>query len=220
MGFEERGKMGEKMDLKALEKKAWSSYFQDGLWEIVLGTMLSVSVLSCALEYAGVADMTRIAIYMPLMMVLPTLILTAGKKYITVPRLGVAKFGQRRQKSLLKLMAAIAATFSVNLLVWGISVSYPDVTMGNYGLSLVVFDILAIFSLLAYYMDYNGFYIVAVLMVSPEFIIYLLKNFTSFKYYFLVAYGIPAAILIAIGLAAIVRFMRRYDAPPEAPDAS
>jgi len=212
--------MGEKMDLNALEKKAWTSYFQDGLWEIVLGTMLSVSVLSCALEYAGVADMTRIAIYMPLLVVLPALIFTAGKKYITAPRLGIAKFSQRRQKSLFKLMAAIAATFSVNLLVWGISVWYPEVTMGNYGLALVVFDILAPFCLLAYYMDYNGFYIVAVLMVSPEFIIYVLKNYTSFAYYFVVAYGIPAAILIAIGSVALIRFMRKYDIPKETPDAS
>jgi hypothetical protein len=220
MGFAERGKMGENMDMKALEAKAWSSYFQDGLWELVLGAILSVSVLSCALEYAGVADTTRTAIYLPLMVVLPALIFTAGKKYITVPRLGVAKFGQRRQKSLIKLMAAIAATFSVNLLVWGISAYYPDVTMGNYGLALVVFDILATFCLLAYYMDYNGFYIVAVLMVSPEFIIYVLKNYTSFAYYFVVAYGIPAAILVVIGSVALVRFMRKYDVPTEAPDAN
>jgi hypothetical protein len=220
MGCAGEGKMDEGTDLKALEKKAWSSYFQDGLWEIVIGTILLGSTLSSALESAGVEDMTRTAIYLPLMMALPPLIFTLGKKYITVPRLGVAKFGQRRELNLLKLTAAIAATLSVNLLMWGLSTVYPEATRGIYGMALVIFDILAIFCLLGYYMDYNGFYIIAVLMVCPEFIIHLLKNYTSFTYYFVVAYGIPAAILIAIGSVALVRFMRKYDVPMEAADAS
>lgn len=220
MGYAEEVSMDGGTDLRELEKKAWTSYFQDGLWEIIIGTILLVSTLSSALEYAGVAHPTRIAIYLPLMVALPVLILTAGKKYITLPRLGVAKFGRRRELNLIKLMAAIAATVSVNLLVWGLSPVYPEATKGGYGMALVIFDILAIFCLLGYYMNYNGFYIMAVLAASPELIIYLLKNYTSFEYYYVAAYGIPAAILIAIGSMALVRFMRKYDIPKETPDAS
>ena len=219
MGCAGEWKMGEETDLKALEKKAWTSYFQDGLWEIVIGMILLGSALSCALESAGVADAMRTAIYFPLIMALPPLIFMLGKKYITVPRLGVAKFGPRRDLNMVKLMAAIAATMSVNLVMWGLSTIYPEATRGPYGLLLVTFDVLAIFCLIGYYMDYKGFYLIAVIVAMPYPVTYLLEHYTTIIPNDTLVYGIPAAILLAIGSVALVRFRRKYDVPTEAPDA-
>jgi len=214
------GKMGEATDLKALEKKAWTSYFQDGLWEIVIGTILLVSALSCALESAGVADATRTAIYFPLMVALPPLIITLGKWYITLPRMGIAKFGDRRILNQIKMMVAIAATLSVNLVMWGLSTIYPEATRGPYGLLLVTFDVLAIFCLIGYYMDYKGFYLIAVIVAMPYPVTYLLEHYTAIVPNDTLSYAIPAIILLAIGLSALFQFMRRYEVPKEAPDAS
>lgn len=212
--------MPENIDLKALERKAWTSYFQDGLWEIVIGTILLVSTLSCALEAAGVADATRTAIYFPLMMVLPPLILTLGKRYITLPRMGYAKFGRRRELNMIKLMAAIAATMGVNLVMWGVSTIHPEATRGPYGLALVTFDVLAIFCLIGYYMDYKGFYLIALIVGLPYPVAYLLEHYTTLAPNDTLAYGIPAMLLLAIGLSALFQFVRRYGVPKEAPDAS
>ena len=211
--------MGEGMDLKALEKNAWTSYFQDGLWEIVIGTILLASTLSCALESAGVEDMTRTAIYFPLIIVLPPLILMLGKWYITLPRLGFVKFGQRRELNHIKMFIGIAATMGVNLLMWGLASVYPGALREPYGLLLVTFDVLAIFCLIGYYMDYNGFYLIAVLVAAPYPLKYLLERQGSSAWYDIAGYGIPAVILVAIGLAALVRFIRKYDIPEETPDA-
>jgi len=214
------GKMDEATDLKALEKKAWTSYFQDGLWEIVFGTILLASALSCALESAGVADATRTAIYFPLIVALPPLIITLGKWYITLPRMGFVKFGERRMRNQIKMMAAIAATLSVNLVMWGLSTIYPEATRGPYGLLLVTFDVLAIFCLIGYYMDYRGFYLMAVLMAIPYPVKYLLEHYTAIVPNDTLSYGIPAIILLAVGLSALFQFMRKYDVPKEVPDAS
>lgn len=212
--------MPENLDLQALERKAWTSYFQDGLWEIVIGTILLVSALSCALESAGVADGTRTAIYFPLMMVLPPLILTLGKWYITLPRMGFVKFGERRMLNNMKLMIAIAATMGLNLVVWGVSTIHPEATRGPYGLALVTFDVLAIFCLIGYYMDYKGFYVIAIIVALPYPVTYLLEHYTPYVPNDTLTYAIPAAILVAIGASALFQFVRRYGVPTEAPDAS
>ena len=212
--------MGEGSDLKALEKGAWTSYFQDGLWEIVIGTILLIGVLSSALDLYGVEDTTRITIYVPLMVALPPLILVLGKRYITVPRLGVAKFGRHREVNGIKMMLAIAATVVITLVIWGLGAIFQGGLRGPAGMLLVTFIVLAIFCLIGYYLDYRGFYLIAALVALPIPLTWLLEQRVAFDYFDVAANGIPAAILLAIGLAALVRFMRRYDVPREAPDAS
>lgn len=206
------------MDLKALERKAWTSYFQDGLWEIIIGTILMVAVLSSTLSAAGVDDESRIAIYVPLMVVLPVATFTLGKRYITVPRLGMVRFGPKRLARGLYLLVGILVTMLLNLAVWAAgALNMADTT--PYGAYIIPLDVFAIFCLMAYYFDHKRFYLVAVIMAMAELAVHFLKTYTDITYYGVIAYGIPAAILIGIGLVSLAAFMRRYPIEEETGNA-
>ena len=91
--------MSQNISLKALERNAWTSYFQDGLWDIFLGLLLVSSAVNTWLSDSGVPSSARISTYIGIM-VLGGLVLWAGKRFITVPRLGRVKFGPKRKAKL------------------------------------------------------------------------------------------------------------------------
>ena len=210
--------MAEEAYLKDLERKAWTSYFQDGLWEIIIGTILMVSVLSSTLDAAGVSDGLRIAIYVPLMMALPALILVLGKRYITLPRLGTVRFAPERLARRARVFLGILAVMLLNLAAWGANVLYPGAGAPNFSV-IVPLDVFLVFCIMAHYFDHALFYLVGALLALAEVAVQLLKSHTDITYYGLIAYGIPAAILLAVGGAMLARFMRAYRPDGEAGDA-
>lgn len=210
--------MGEVADLKALETKVWTSYFKDGLWEIVIGTILMVSVLSSTLDAAGVGDDLRVAIYLPLMIVLPVLVFVLGKRYITLPRLGAVKFAPERLVRRLRVFLGILLVMLLNLAAWGAGALSPG-TVAPYFSIIVPLDVFLVFCIMAYYFDHALFYLVGVLLALAEVAVQLLKSHTDIVYYGLIAYGIPAAILLAVGGTMLARFMLAYRPEGEAGDA-
>ena len=55
--------MTQNINLKALEKKAWRSVFQDGLWDIFLGLLLMAFGLSAWLDRLALSESMRVGIY-------------------------------------------------------------------------------------------------------------------------------------------------------------
>ena len=76
-----------RLDLQELERRAWLSDFQDGLFDIFLGLMRLAGALDTGLSYAGVRAGVRIPAYLPIVG-LACLSVIAGKYFITLPRMG------------------------------------------------------------------------------------------------------------------------------------
>ena len=76
--------------------------------------------------------------------------------------------------------------------------------------ALVSLNILVALGLIAYYLDYPVIYAIAVLFALSEPLYYLLDNHTDVTYVGLIAYGIPAVIILVIGTAALRTFLKRY----------
>ena len=89
--------MSEKLNLKELERKAWRSFFDDGLWDIYLGLLLALLGVSAFLDRLELTEAVVMGIYIGLLIVV-MLGMWAAKRFITVPRLGRVKFGAERQK--------------------------------------------------------------------------------------------------------------------------
>ena len=79
--------MPDQLDLRTLERKAWRSMHADGLFDLFFGWMLLVGFLR---DVTGWPPVT-------LLDLAGVLIFILGKYFITVPRMGVVKFGPARE---------------------------------------------------------------------------------------------------------------------------
>jgi len=192
-------------DLGELEKKLRQVVHKDGLLEIAIGFILVVSALSSTLSEIGISDRVRISMYVPLMLS-ASLIVVLGKRFITNPRLGMVKFGPVEKPYLWLMVAFLVA--SIFLLILGMYMS------GLMPWFMFLF-LLATFSFLAYTLDHPRFYLVGLLFGSGEPIYAFFQESPSITYSGLVAYGIPGAIVIVIGLVTLQKFIQDYPIPDE-----
>ena len=84
--------MSHTINLKELERKAFRSTFQDGLWDMYLGFLLLTMGMGPVLPSLNKSVMWTLVILL-MLSVLAWLAFWAGKKFITTPRMGLVKFG-------------------------------------------------------------------------------------------------------------------------------
>lgn len=89
--------MSKNLDLKTIERKAFRSVHQDGLWDIYIGGLLLVLSLMFSIPDSGEGELTTLGLAM-LGVAIVFAFFQLGKKYITVPRMGQVRFGPERQK--------------------------------------------------------------------------------------------------------------------------
>jgi hypothetical protein len=133
-----------KNDLRVLERKVWSRFFRDGLFEMFFGMMF----VSMGLRELADNIMFTLLIFVGI------LVMILGKRSITTPRMGIVKFGKERMKRrrwvLYVILAANIATGM--LLMTTLFSGYrpgPEVTAPVIGGA-----ILFIFLLIAYLLDH------------------------------------------------------------------
>lgn len=205
--------MEQNIDLKELERKAWTSYFEDGFLDIIIGLILLVSILSSTLSEMGVSDLIRITIYLPLMFLCPV-IYVLGKRYVTIPRLGFVKFGPERKAKRTKVIITLIISQLVLLIILFITIVKPF-EVGFLLSIMVTLNILVAFLLIAYFFDYSRMYIIGVLVAFSEPTYYYLEHHTNITHIGLIAYGIPAIIILVMGAVALWQFLQKYPLPTE-----
>ena len=212
--------MSQPLDLKALERKAFRSTFQDGLWDLYFGCLLLVNTFMFTfLENEQ----------MPWLIPTLAFVLLAGsaglfwlgKKYITAPRLGHVKFGpERRKKGLtLGLILAGFVLFTLALVLitaaggrspavraavdaWLPEVRTPSLLLASF-LGLFLGSVIAV---IAFFNDFPRGYYIAVVTSLGFFLTYLLDT--------PVYLGIAALLVIVPGLVLFARFLRDHPLPP------
>ncbi len=211
--------MSRDINLKELERKAWRSVFQDGLWDIYLGLLLMDLAIYALLSKAKLPEAQQMVIYIGLM-ALSMLVLWAGKRFITLPRMGRVKFGPRGKTRRRKAAVLLAISVLVGALV---SIVTSLALKGNLSdglpLHLVVpaawaLNMLVLFSLGAYFLDYDRLYLIGVLYALAVPLLIWLDEFAGIKLGF-IALAVPAGIILIVGLVVLVRFLRDYPLPAE-----
>jgi hypothetical protein len=215
--------MSQNINLKELERKAWRSVFQDGLWDIYLGLLLLAMAIGALLSDAGIPETWQYAIYIGLM-VLGMVILWAGKKFITVPRMGRVKFGPKRKAKLNVVRLLLAISVLVGVSVYLIALTIKGSPSGWLNIKFMfpaiwIVNVLVLFSLGAYFLDFKRLYLIGVMYALPVPVDMVLKEFAHLRLAF-ITFGVPAAIILSIGLVLFVHFVRDYPlAADEAPSA-
>ena len=207
--------MSEKLDLKALERKAFRSTYQDGLWDILFGLIVIGIAFYMYRPEEGYSAFNTV--WMMVTFIVAYLVFWGGKKFITVPRMGQVRYGViRKQKA--RTLAIILGGF---VLVQAGIVLLTSLSQHNLELAAKINSFLPAGSsdrlmvavvgslfvgpsliLIAYFNDFvRGFYI-AILMALAVFLMILLNQ----PVYPVIIGG----VIIVPGLVLFVQFLRKY----------
>jgi hypothetical protein len=205
------------MDLKELERKAFRSTFQDGLWDIFLGLLLlnmGGGTLLGGSEMSPLWSMVALTLFAGAVL----LLFWAGKKFITAPRIGTAKFGAQRKGKLKKvrLVLYVSVLLGALMALWGVGSAVAGVPYIIARLPLPAYvwaaQCVVVFSLAAYFMDVTRFYLYGVLYAVPFPLGIMVAQNTSLSGSASMAltFGAAGATMVLVGIALFVRFLRAY----------
>jgi hypothetical protein len=191
------------INLKELERKAWKSYHQDGLWDVFIGLML------LSLGVAALTDSTTVHVVLTLTALA---VFFVGKRFVTVPRMGLVEFGAERRAKKAKIAAVLSVTFLLGLVL------YVVVTLSSGALDWmrdqrVLFPVgvgvmmMSVFSMMGCWMDFGRLYLIGLAFALAFTSMMLLHN--------PIVFFIAGAAVLVPGLFIFVRFLRRYPLPPE-----
>jgi hypothetical protein len=212
--------MSTQLNLKEIERKAFLSTYQDGLLDITISSVVG----SMALLMFNVVQDDFPWLYLVLAFVgvcAGQLVFWAGKKFVTLPRMGQVKFGEIRRKrsKLLALILAVFVLIQVGIVlltagVWAIPAlgeQFQELFPGRNASDLLVATVGALFvgpsmMAIAYFTDFSrGYYIALVMTLGVFLMIWFWQPLIQ----------VGAGILILIpGLVLFVRFLHQYPLIP------
>lgn len=207
--------MSQSLDLKEIEKRAFRSTYQDGLWDIYYGLIVVFMAVFIYRPETG---------YSPMNIILSTcgfavayILLYLAKKHITAPRIGTYKFGEIRRNKL-RTMAIILGVFILIqvLLVLTTSLGWmnPDAAslINSFlgGRSNSLFMVALIGSLMVgsgmivmvFFQDFSRGYYIAILMAATVFLM-IFHN----KPWVAIVIGL---VIIIPGVFLLLRFITKY----------
>lgn len=208
--------MNQNLNTREAERKVFISFHEDGLIDLFLCFMMLISILSSTLSYIGVADVVRIIIYVPLMIVLGPIMYMQGKKYFTFPRLGYVKLAGKRTKYRLAIFV-VTTSVLLTLLLMTIINNSGELNSNVLGMNEEVWStlfmtliILGVFFLIAVLMGIKRFYILGIIVAVSEPLYMIINNYTEIGNASLLAYGIPALFLLISGILMLRQFVLKY----------
>jgi hypothetical protein len=202
--------MTNELDLKQLERKAWTSFFEDGLLDIFMGLVLLAVGIPAVLPGIFVSELGQ-DIAGALLMVLAFLPYWAGKRFITVSRAGRAEFSRARKRrqtrvAVIYAISAVAGVIVFLMSMLGVSSIRPAWVQwlgveGFFALAIGGWMFL-ILGLASYFMQYMRGYVIAVLYAVAFGGKVLLHNPITFI--------VAGLVAVLMGLAVFVRFLRTH----------
>lgn len=212
--------MSQIFDIKAIERKAFRSVHQDGLWDIYIGGLLLVFSLMFAIPESGEGELT----YLGLTLVGVAIMFAffqLGKKYITTPRMGQVRFGPERQKRKIKMIWIMAVyvlgtlgMFLYSLYVWNASSSGQavDVPISPSLERIFVASLAALIAgtsmaVISHFKEFMRGYYIALLMAAGFFFTLLLDTTTPMI--------VAGALVLVPGLVLFINFLRQHPLPPK-----
>ena len=193
--------MKQKINLQEIERKAWRSYFQDGLIDMFIGIIMVTSAIRTFTDNVWFTFLIFVGVF----------IMIGGKRYITNPRVGVVKFGPERTMKRLKLgsLIGIAVIITVILVlpvpfIRDFMKALPQIIPSLMVASLFV----VIFGAMAYYLNYSLLAVYGLMFAAGELLWEI--------------YGIPVGpsvmlifgcMILGIGIFCLSQFLRKYPLP-------
>jgi hypothetical protein len=184
-------------NLKELERRAWRSMHEDGLLDLFFGATLLILSVAALVEVEPWSIVVHLTLSVGLIV-----IFVLAKRWITVPRMGVAEFGpSRREKSkkttvLLLFSALLGAALFVAIAIWG---NFGGVNLFAGAWAFIVFGGMA------YWLDLPRLLFAG--LVYAVVFSHLLPVGTATTAF------VGGMIIMLPALIMLIRFVRRYPLP-------
>jgi len=192
--------MTEKINLKEIERKAYTSYHQDGLIDVFAGFLILSFGLWLILDMAWMGWILWFVVISAY---------AAAKRVFTIPRIGFVKFAPHRVKALVTIAVIVFSLFALLGVVVFMQVEGGSTpvwllfAIENYMLVIGV-SVAAIFCVVGYTFRIRRMYAYALLTL----IMFVTGHFLYFPlYYYMTLLG---TLILFSGLAMLIRFVRRY----------
>ena len=192
--------MTEKIDLKEIERKAYTSYHQDGLVDIFAGFFILSFSVWIILDMAWMGWM---------FFIVGASIYAAAKRAFTIPRIGFVKFAPHRVKAVITMALVV---FSLSALL-GV-VAFMQTEGGGtplwllfaieYYMPVIGVLVAALFCVVSYTFRTKRMYAYALLTL----IMFVTGHFLYFPLYYYVT--LLGTLILLSGLAMLIRFVRKY----------
>jgi hypothetical protein len=198
--------MSTELNLKELERKAFRSFYQDGIWDIYFGACMLVLFLTSFMD--GIESKPVKYGLTLFLFALASAFLILGKKFITAPRLGRVKFGAERTKkgwvmvgiNLISLIVLAGAIYFFNRQA-GIALELKELWV-PIGLGVWITFITAI---MAFFLDFDRLYVYAVLYGGTFTAVLLIDTPIIFL--------ITSLIILVPGMIIFARFLGQTSLP-------
>lgn len=198
----------DELDLKAIEKKAYRSTFQDGIWDIYIGVLLLGFPLSTIGTLFGLGSLISMIFIIPLFYAIAIVFLILGKKKITVPRIGHVKFGPKRQKRKKELVVFLSLLFILNIVIFVLT-NLRVVEIG--GLLIINIIIIVVpLGIVAYLLDFRRLYLIDFLLGIGIYLTIELEDFLGFPLSPILIFGSIGISIISWGVYFLTRFFKQY----------
>lgn len=196
--------------LKGIEKKAWEINYRDGLFDLYFGFLLignataSFIDIIFGLSYAG-------TISFMIVFLIGMVIVSLGKHFISTPRIGKICVGPLRLKRLIILNVIIGIAIASTFLLWFLPENI-GITIEKIPIIPIYFFIFigAIFSAIAYLLDYKRGYVIALISalswgLNEGAIFYVDSRIPG-----AVFFAIGGILIIGMGMIVFSRFLKEY----------
>ena len=196
--------MGQKINLKQLEKNSSAWIFQTGIVEIGIGLIFAVSTLAMMFD--------DIRYYLDILYIVPVIFIILGTKYIANPRMGMVKLAQRRVKKNRLFIIAITTFLVIMVLLtfFGGTNILAEIVNPRWEITGIIFLICVA---IAYFMNFDRMYLYAFLFAGTFNLSEEIRENPGVVSENGYAYLLASSILIVIGTAYLINFLRKYPLP-------
>jgi hypothetical protein len=189
--------------LKEVERRAYLSTFEDGIFDLAFGLIFNVFALIPALERVGISHLSGYSL-----LAVPVVVAWLGKQFITIPRMGRVEFGPQR-RSRRRLIAIIAAVVLFLTLPLFFMIGGRGIQNGP-GWDMIAV-MAAPFLLLALFLtEFPRFYIYAALLVAAVVVTEFMARPFGRTMAALYGFGLPGVVVTVVGISLLWRFLKTH----------
>ncbi len=185
------------IDIRKIQRKVYMAYFQDGLWDVVLGLFLLGWGFAILFDLGWLPGATFIALFW----------MALGlKQRITYPRIGYAKAAEhRKQKSRVVIAGAVTLLLGIMIFLLVVTGGMPQFLRDYFELLFGTMLAIAI-GLIGYWWGIARWYGYAGLV----FVFATCNHWLGLS--FELSFIIPGGVILLYGMTIFARFLRKY--PP------
>jgi hypothetical protein len=204
-------------ELKELEKKAWRSNFQDGLWDIYFGLLFIGIGIYTIPQLFGFDNTFGLVMILMIWDLSSVALFIIGKKLIAIPRIGFARFSKKRVIKKIKLTIFLSFMVGLNVVFLLLPFSGLNIKLDAFKTMLIVGTLFLTLPIcvIAYFLQFERLYLIGIMGGLGLSITGLLHPIVDSPLHIILTFCPIGCIITTWGIVIFIRFLKAYPLPKE-----